>query len=194
MNIQTRYEKKRGCGYRKSGGIYLMGDGVSKPCAKLPIQLSVCAHCGQGMKQSRGFTWLSDDFLRESPCSKIESKCQSCYPLCGQEEKVLLMWVGKKFYPSVEDFKLEAASMGISKRIPHLPKDFKVGKSWVLLAHPEATDNDPPEPGIFMCFKPNAIEYVVKGTETESELESIEARGINLVKVIPEHKKQLSAL
>jgi len=44
---------------------------------------------------------------------------------------------------------------------------------------------------IFQVFKPSAIEYIVKGTETEEELTKLEERGISLVKVVkimPDHK------
>jgi hypothetical protein len=39
-------------------------------------------------------------------------------------------------------------------------------------------------PGIVTAFRPTAIEYVVKGDETEEELEALEARGIEPVEVI----------
>ena len=40
------------------------------------------------------------------------------------------------------------------------------------------------KPGIVTAFCPTAIEYVVKGDETEEELEALEARGIEPVEVI----------
>lgn len=48
------------------------------------------------------------------------------------------------------------------------------------------------KPAIFQVFRPTAIEYVVKGTESEKELEAIEERGIKLVQVIEikEEKKE----
>lgn len=39
------------------------------------------------------------------------------------------------------------------------------------------------KPGIITAFKPTAVEYVVKGDETEEEIEALEKRGIELVKV-----------
>lgn len=44
---------------------------------------------------------------------------------------------------------------------------------------------------IFCVFKPTAIEYVVKDDDTEEYLESLEKRGISLVKVIKEEDAQL---
>ena len=51
-------EAKRGCGYRKVGGIYLVGDGLSAVCDRLPYPLEVCRVCGAGIKPSRGIQWL----------------------------------------------------------------------------------------------------------------------------------------
>lgn len=38
-------------------------------------------------------------------------------------------------------------------------------------------------PGIFQMFQPQAIEYVVKGDETDDELEKLAKRGFTLVKI-----------
>lgn len=38
-------------------------------------------------------------------------------------------------------------------------------------------------PGVFHAFVPTRIEYVVKGNETEGELESLAKRGLTLVKI-----------
>ena len=51
-------EAKRGCGYRKVGGLYMVGGGVGIPCDRLPFELTVCSCCGQGIKQARGWTWV----------------------------------------------------------------------------------------------------------------------------------------
>jgi len=97
------------------------------------------------------------------------------------------MWVGEKFYKTPQYFSQEAAAQGISKRLPFVPKDFAVGIDWVLLAHAKTLFNSPggPElkPGIFMAFCPERIEYVVKGSETDEELQAMANRGITLVDV-----------
>ena len=60
MNIQTIVnESERGCGFRKKGGLYLVSEGLAAPCGKLPIPLTVCPVCGQGIKPSRGWTWIN---------------------------------------------------------------------------------------------------------------------------------------
>lgn len=52
-------EARRGCGYRKVGGIYLVGGGIGVPCDRLPYPLTVCPCCSQGVKQGRGWTWVT---------------------------------------------------------------------------------------------------------------------------------------
>jgi hypothetical protein len=109
-----------------------------------------------------------------------------------------LMWAGKQYY-TPETFVKEAQKYGVSKRIATIPNDFVVGEHWVLLAHPHAikppklafgTNPDDPMPGIFMVFKPSRIEYIVKGDETQDELDALEARGLTLVRVERVQDKQ----
>jgi hypothetical protein len=111
--------------------------------------------------------------------------------------RVGLLWVGEKYYPTAQEFTREANFMGTSKRISAIPKDIEVGKTWVYLAHRKAiskiTEKGEIEfaPGIFRAFRPERIEYVVKGTETEEELEKLEKRGLTLIKVIRDIDAQL---
>jgi len=111
------------------------------------------------------------------------------------EGKAGLIWVGEQFYATPADFLAEACTMGISRLISTVPRNFRLGETWVLLAHRkgigrlEAAEDELVEtikwtPAIFSIFKPTAIEYVVKGTETEEELERLSARNITAVKVI----------
>ena len=51
-------EARRGCGYRKVGGLYLMGGTGGMPCCKMPIPLHVCPTCHGGIKQTRGWSWI----------------------------------------------------------------------------------------------------------------------------------------
>jgi hypothetical protein len=105
--------------------------------------------------------------------------------------RVGLLWIGEAHYKSIQDFTAEAASMGLSRRISAVPRDFKLGETWVWLAHPKAIVMSPAEgekdpeyaPGVFHVFKPSRIEYVVKGTETEEDMDALEKRGLTLVQV-----------
>ena len=193
--IQNRTEQQRGCGYRKPGALYLVSGVLSKPCGKLPIELTVCPCCNQGIKPTRGFAWIQYKLIEDAKCRLWKTgKCECTafeapWNFSG-EDKLGLMWVGGKYYKTPDHFSKEAAQMGISKRIAAVPKDLVVGHTWVLLAHRKAIEKINVSeqrvdkvPGIFQAFKPTAIEYIVKGTESEAELDSMEKRGITLVKV-----------
>ncbi len=208
ITIETKVEGKRGCGYRKPGGIYLICDAAGFACDKLPIPLTVCPCCNAGIKQSRGFEWIGRQLLDGKDCSKTEGwaaklamqehafselLCLGCPFYNINIERYGLMWVGEKFYPTAKAFSLESVTMGISKRIAQIPREFKVGETWVLLAHPKAIMHPGKEntPGIFSAFKPSRIEYVVTGKESEEELERLVDRGFNLVRVVPDKAADL---
>lgn len=67
MEVTISTEQARGCGYRKPAkdgvGIYLVGDGLGAPCGLLPVPLGVCPCCGGGIKQTRGWTWITPQSL-----------------------------------------------------------------------------------------------------------------------------------
>jgi hypothetical protein len=104
-----------------------------------------------------------------------------------------LLWVGEKFYPTPADFTREAMALGISKRIHAIPREFQVGTTWVLLAHPLAvreSQTDPEtgkvttieSPGIFKVWRPTKIEKLVEESKRGSEeVEQLEKRGITPV-------------
>lgn len=190
-------EKKRACGYRKVGGLYLCGgnDGIS--CCKMPIILSICPTCGSGIRQTRGWTWIDPRPWLAEPC-KLPGRHLIC-PLAHPEElgdQVGLIWVGTAFYPTPDVFAREANEMGISKRISTVPRGFEVGKHWVFIAHPrvkwhiEGEGDDAQqiwEAGVFRVFKPTAIEKIVTETQSKDELEMerLKRRGITPI-VVPD--------
>jgi hypothetical protein len=136
--IITKTESQRGCGFRKPGGKYFVSDGFARPCGKLPIPLTVCPCCNQGIKQSRGFTWITGALL-QGKCKSPVSVCNDCpFHLIFPDEKVGLMWVGGKYYSSTSDFMQEVHKMGVSKRIAQVPNNFVIGKTWICLGHAEA--------------------------------------------------------
>jgi hypothetical protein len=204
-------EAKRGCGFRKVSGTYLVGSGTGVPCDRLPIPLTICPCCSQGIKQTRGWTWLDVNLL----VGGVHRDCQDSFPcpLCmatSDMGKTGLLWIGEKFYPTVQDFMREAAQLGISRRLSAVPRDFKLGTTWVLLAHPKAvvcpvcggtgmrvfegeTERKPCGckdgriAGVFHVFRPHAVERIV--TETESKdaeaMDELKRRGISPV-VVPD--------
>lgn len=202
MAITNLIEGQRGCGYRKKGGLYLMGGIEFSGCCKLAAPLHSCPTCGNGIKFSRGFTWISTG-LFPGRCRQYENQpkditSQYCI-LSNTDARIGLMWVGEKFYNTPQAFMNEARVMGVSKRIAQLPKDCKVGETWIALAHrkcsrivyapddieafKEAMKNPQYSPAVFMIFKLTGVQYVVNGDETAEELQRMEKRNIDLVTI-----------
>ena len=167
-------EERRGCGYRTAGGIYLAGSTGQESCDRLPFPLSTCPHCHTGIKQTRGFQWVSIDLVEAAAptCVKMSNHCWQCLfcggPLASVLEpngKVGLFWVGAQFYPTPLDWLLEAQRLGASRRISAIPRDFVIGESWVLAAHPKAfcspSPGEEPQPGAFYLWKPSRVELIV---------------------------------
>lgn len=200
-----------------------MTDGLGEPCERLPLPLDACPTCGAGVKQVRSFQWIRPALVFENPGIKpcaassdapsegrsyFHEHCHRCV-ICTpglleahvQPQEFGLLWVGAKFYPTAEDWSKEAAKLGVSKRIAAIPKGLVVGKSMVLVAHPEAITvkkEIPPgpgellgkteiayKPGVFHAFVPQRIELVVTPSMTEEKWvkELVEKQGVTLVQV-----------
>jgi len=194
-------EKVRGCGYRKVGGLYLMGTGIAVPCDMLPLALHPCEYCGFQIPFSRGFMWISPMYLnvdaekhhKETECKCIEivkDKCPVCFPKVGQG-KYGFMWVGARHY-TPESFVKESKEVGVCKKIAKIPKDLEFGKTWILLAHrkvpfsPELNPNGlrakEPEykPAIFYAFRVTRIEKLIwKSKATKRRLNKLKEQGDN---------------
>ena len=210
--IVTVHDSKRGCGWRKAGGFYFRSDGAGVACGVLPLELKPCPTCAaMGLKcttkPSRGFTWVDPSrmFDWESiVCSKRSEKdyggkfalCRDCsMTLVSRIDRCGLLWVGEKYYPTPEDFDKESNKLGISRRLPHgnLPKGFKIGADFIMLAHRKSvlrvnTDIESGKlfdyfPGVFRIFRPDRIEYVVKGDEDDDFIDGLVERGVTPVKV-----------
>jgi hypothetical protein len=168
-------EARRACGYRKTGGLYLVGEGHGVPCCKLPIMLGICPSCGGGIKQTRGWTWIDPRPWLKGPCA--DEYRINCPAACAEAlgERVGLLWIGAQFYPTPQAFQAEAQAMGVSRRIIAVPRKFKVGETWMFFAHPkvklvfDATNGSEGKwlPGIFRMFMPSRIEKII--TQTMSE-------------------------
>jgi hypothetical protein len=124
-----------------------------------------------------------------------------------------LIWIGGGYYKTPGDFMKEAGRMGISRKLPAVPRNFVLGKTVVYLAHREAFQVPmslshaayvaPKEPvlvpGIFTAFKPTGIDLVIEDENNVPEraqkladrlqkaVDDGDAQGdVRLVKVIPE--------
>lgn len=149
-------EAIRGCGFRKVGGLYLVGSYITLPCDRLPLEVGSCPTCGSGVHFSRnaaeinpfklwgchtaqgGAFFATDGPFEEhyDPCGCIKAfgHCIVCQP---PDDVAFIMMVGEKYY-SPHSFMSEARELGVSKRIPSFPRNLKVGKSVVYLGHKKA--------------------------------------------------------
>ncbi len=199
--IKTSVEQRRGCGFRKEGGLYFVSGSAMAPCQNLPVQLSVCPVCHHGIHPSRGFTWLDIDPIIQDKVTKegrrcYENYCETCPANGHHGSRIGLIWIGEKYYPTTSHYITEAGQMGFSRRISQVPREFKLGEDVIALAHRKAIwSNGLPEsergkhgqfsPGIFLIFKPERIEYIVHndGSDDPVKLERLVKRGITLIKV-----------
>lgn len=186
MQVETLIEQVRGCGYRKPG-LYLMCPAIQlEPCERLPFPCY-----GDYPRFARGWTEINPSWMFKPDMHPVcdpglpghhHDVCPVCTPPDGAH---YLLWVGKKYY-STESFLKEAMEMGISKRIPNIPENFRIGHTWVYLAHKECSGG----PGVFYVFKPTHVDLVVedennvpdKAEELYNRLEG----HLRTVKVIPD--------
>lgn len=179
-------EAKRGCGYRKVGGLYLCGTGLAVPCDRLPLPIEPCPVCGSEPRFTRSISRI--DPLRlwgnHDPC--VDTNC----PVCQPPPKGFLVWVGKEYTP--KSFVQEALTLGISKRIHAIPTDLQLGEDWVFCAYlklipknnhtftlPFGDDHERRHaftPGIFYAFRPQRLELVVTETQAKDEQRMAELR------------------
>lgn len=205
--MRTSVESARGCGYRVAGGLYLVAPALAESCSRLPHATHACPTCGAGIHPARGWTWIVPLHLIGLRMHEPRAHSMRC-PLGmpgmdpGQQGiRAGLLWIGESFYPTPASFLEEAAAMGVSRRISKVPRDWKPG-TYVFLGHRKAimptrvSMGEPVEyePGIVAVFRPTAIEYVVKGDETEEELAALERRGIEPVRVIRDTEQAQLAL
>ncbi len=214
-------ETKRGCGWRKIGGFYLIGSGMPVSCDALPIDLDPCGECGYEVPFSRNMQMVHSAYLTPKILFKHASPniarrdgkevLKNCKdnlpcPICTLTfgKKFALMEVSSSAY-TPESFIKEANKYGISKRInPHiLPNDFKLGETWVFLAHRDAIQVKEPKflegaetkhkRGIFYAFRPVRIEAMVKDNENPERIKELEDEGYNIVKLPhddPKHQQK----
>jgi len=149
-------EGARGCGYRKVGGLYLVGNRQWSTCDRLKLEIPVCDCCGETLRPNRGLQpinafklfhnhnteiiglWGSimgpEDNPRLTPCED-QSHCKVCFPTntSNRSHKDYIIWIGREYYTE-ESFNAEAEFMGVSRRIPHIPDKLAIGRSVIYLA------------------------------------------------------------
>jgi hypothetical protein len=203
-------EQRRACGFRKQGAMYLVSGGLGAPCCKLPLPLHICPTCNGGVKQTRGWQWIDPRPWLKGDCTEGRATYQwpadpshvafGCCPAATPDvlgERVGLLWIGAEFYPTPESFAREANTLGVSRRIVAIPRGFKLGESWVFLAHPRVKEVVDPETGdltwiggVFRIFKPERIEKIITDEQAkdEAEMKKLADAGITPV-IVPKNDR-----
>jgi hypothetical protein len=188
VKIEQRYQ--RGCGFRRPG-LYLVGEGYPVPCDRLMMKIPVCPCCGETLRQLRSirvfnpFRMLG---LHGESCT-CDKACPACYP----PEKGGLIWVGEKFYHTPEDFIKEAHFIGVSRRIPKLPKELGVG-DWIYLVHPWGNELDLDEPArIFYVFRIREVQQILTPMQAEDleYVKEVQKKGFTPILETPDAKNAL---
>ena len=207
--IQVRIEGPRGCGYRwKRGALYAVSSRATRPCGKMPVPVSRCPCCGEGISFSRAWRWLDEPWkwwenIKCDLGDDSERACNNCPLRDGyQMPGAYLLWIGEQHYPTPQAWVEESLRMGISRRIAgdQIPRNLVVGETHILVAHSKAISTLPSEltmgakvehkPGIIAMFIPQHIEVLVDGTEGDEEIEGYLRRG--LTPVLVQHVKAVN--
>lgn len=202
-------EKKRGCGYRKVGGLYLCGGGIPTTCDRLPLPLEPCPVCAERPRFTRSIERIVPRRLWGSHGATCSCPTGDNCPVCWPPGDGWLMWVGESYTP--ESFIREALDMGISKRIPALPVEMKLHQDWVYLAYAKLLPKKGKDmllpfggeesrrygfkPGVFYVFRAQRLELIVTETQAQDEeaMKELKRKNIHPVAVPdddPDHKAQ----
>jgi hypothetical protein len=191
--VVVKFRTPRGCGFRKAGGLYLCGHGVSRECDRGFLIIKACPVCGERPRFTRGIAKI--DFVQlfgehKPPLGQCKDppNCVVCHPRSDMNH--YLMWVGRDY--TMTSFVNEATAMGVSKRIAKIPSDFVVGRDWVYLARKSVKaktlgikleGKKRVVDVIFYAFKPLTIEYILKNEDLDNEkkIKDLVSRGITPV-------------
>ena len=169
-----------------------MGPTTGEPCERLPFPFY-----GGYPRFARGWKeidplWLFNVYLFPTCNPNLRGHDHDRCPVCSPPNEIhYLLWVGKTHY-TPESFMEEAREMGISKRIPNIPDNFQIGKTWVFLAHIEGANG---EPGCIMAFRPTHVDLVVENEgsvpDYAEELDDRLGGNLRIVEVIPEEEENV---
>lgn len=185
-------EPKRGCGYRQVGGIYLVGSGALAECDRIPMPLpEACPCCNGGIKHTRTPRKINARQLWGEHEMCTEQQAFTCYVCHPGDDVAYVMGVGEQHYPRPQDFVDEAIRLGVSKRIPAVPRDVEIGKTKIFLTHKkallcqekDAKGNDKYQTGVIYAFVVTGVEQIVKQSEYEAVKEGLAKRNITAVAV-----------
>jgi hypothetical protein len=158
-----------------------------------------CSMCGLPSTVPRALAAARASVVRlliraRSFCARAANKCRMNVNNVEvwRRKRLRARWIGESFYPTPTSFAVEAGTLGISRRIVAIPRNFKLGETWVFIAHPkvkevvDATTGDVEwMGGVFRIFRPTRIEKIVKQSEFEDEkaMAKLREQGITPVPV-----------
>jgi hypothetical protein len=134
----------------------------------------------------------SVEFSRPKPDSQAQKYLLTfivkiCDSYTKQRTPAGLLWIGEEHYATPGEFLAEGAQLGFSRRIAKLPNGFKIGETWVFLAHRKAKpglvegklfDKEPGFlPGIFLAIRPQRVERIVWQSEHDHFFETLKLHG-----------------
>lgn len=193
----TPIEPKRLCGYRTVGSLYLMAHPNFMTCHRLPLPLnSPCSTCGEIPRFNRSISYISPLKIF-NPCSDCLSErnqdllCSDLCTACNPPLRGYLIWVGKLHY-TPKGFLNEAINLGISKKIPFIPRTFSNEYPWYF-AHPDAMKHPNPDAppqatrqGVFLCGYFQRFEKLIwKKDATKETLDILKKHGITPI-IVPD--------
>lgn len=181
----------RGCGTRKTGGLYLFfAASVVQWCHRLPFAVpDACPCCGEHLRQIRSLQTINP--LKLFGNAAAGEACTATCPVCHPPEAGGLMWIGKQYY-TPESFAEEARRHGISKRIAQVPKGLKQG-DLVFFAHPRAIEVQDPDGQVTLDGSRGAAVAYTSGiflaarlTEIQKVLSEDQVNDVDLVRDLEE--------
>lgn len=176
-------EARRGCGFRKVHGTYLVSGDIWATCDRLPVEVKPCPTCGGGIHFPLSLKEINplDLFGKHDKCKDEHKPCPMCQPT---KDPAYILGVGKMFYNDPTKFISEAVNMGVCKRVAFIPKNLKVGKTVIYLIHKKAIydGHERYRMGVFATFVPKRIEKLFWESEkTDKLVKHCEKQGITPV-------------
>jgi hypothetical protein len=183
---------------------------IAGACADKPdlCQNKLCGMCPMNkanLPETAGLLWVGgkfykqpEDFLAEAKDMGISRRLSAVPKNLVVGETVIFLAhreciaMAKPFDQEVDRWSIEQCRKWHEDRKIDIPDEEDPGamidptSAWRHLTKRSIADNPPDyTAGVFASFVPTHLEYVVKGDETEEELEDMIKRGITPVKVTP---------
>lgn len=167
VNVQ-----KRGCGWPKEGGFYVMGGGKPLVCFALPVTLVPCECCNQMPKFARCPTPVTAEYIKNLFYGKDGEFCGPTCHACVSGKRYWISWVGSDY--TTETFCREVNVQGMSRRIP--PSFAKLIQPGDVFANVKGGE-------IINMIPCTSVRYYLKPGDSEEKIKELEKEGIEVAKI-----------